>query len=233
MNTVITGASTGFGKSIAAKFAAAGHRLFISSRNAVKLYAAVEDLMNQFPDAVVKARPFDLSIKEEAKGFGQWILDQGAVPEVLVNNAGLFIPGTVESEEEGALEKMMDTNLYSAYHLTRTLLPSMVKQKSGLIVNICSVASLKAYPNGGAYSISKHALAGFTKNLREEMKGKGIRVTAIYPGASYTESWSKSGIERSRFMEAEDVAAIIYGLTQLSPKADVEEIIMRPQLGDI
>ena len=100
-------------------------------------------------------------------------------------------------------------------------------------MNICSVASLKAYPNGGAYSISKFALAGFTKNLREEMKDKGIKVTAIYPGAAYTDSWAKSGIERSRFMEADDVAATIFGLTQLSPKAVVEEIIMRPQLGDI
>jgi short-subunit dehydrogenase len=233
MNIVITGASTGFGKSVAAKFASAGYRLFISSRNAVKLYAAVEDLMNHFPDTVIKARPFDLSIKEEAQGFGQWILDQGAVPDVLVNNAGLFIPGTVETEEDGTLEKMIETNLYSAYYLTRALLPAMVKQKSGLIVNICSVASLKAYPNGGAYSISKYALAGFTKNLREEMKDKGIKVTAIYPGAAYTDSWAKSGIERSRFMEADDVAATIFGLTQLSPKAVVEEIIMRPQLGDI
>jgi short-subunit dehydrogenase len=233
MNIVITGASTGFGKSIAAKFAAAGHRLFISSRNAVKLYAAVEDLMNHFPDTVIKARPFDLSKKEEARGFGQWILDQGAVPDVLVNNAGLFIPGTVESEEDGTLETMIETNLYSAYYLTRAVLPAMVKQKSGLIVNICSVASLQAYPNGGAYSISKYALAGFTKNLREEMKGKGIKVTAIYPGAAYTDSWAKSGIERSRFMEADDVAATIFGLTQLSPKAVIEEIIMRPQLGDI
>ncbi|HZX74068.1 MAG TPA: SDR family oxidoreductase [Cyclobacteriaceae bacterium] len=233
MNIVITGASTGFGKSIAAKFAAAGHRLFISSRNAVKLYAAVEDLMNHFPDTVIKARPFDLSKKEEARGFGQWILDQGAVPDVLVNNAGLFIPGTVESEVDGTLETMIETNLYSAYYLTRAVLPAMVKQKSGLIVNICSVASLQAYPNGGAYSISKYALAGFTKNLREEMKGKGIKVTAIYPGAAYTDSWAKSGIERSRFMEADDVAATIFGLTQLSPKAVIEEIIMRPQLGDI
>ena len=233
MNIVITGASTGFGKSVAARFAAAGYRLFISSRNAVKLYAAVEDLMNHFPDTVIKARPFDLSKKEEAQGFGQWILDQGAVPDVLVNNAGLFIPGTVESEEDGTLETMIETNLYSAYHLTRALLPAMVKQKSGLIVNICSVASLKAYPNGGAYSISKFALAGFTKNLREEMKDKGIKVTAIYPGAAYTDSWAKSGMERSRFMEADDVAATVFGLTQLSPKAVVEEIIMRPQLGDI
>ena len=90
--------------------------------------------------------------------------------DVLVNNAGTFIPGNVYDEGEGVLEKQMEINLYSAYHLTRLLLPPMMKQKSGHIFNICSIASLQAYPNGGAYSISKFALAGFSKNLRHEMK---------------------------------------------------------------
>ena len=77
----------------------------------------------------------------------------------------LLFPGNVYDEAEGVLEKQMEINFYSAYHLTRLLLPSMMKQKSGHIFNICSIASLQAYPNGGAYSISKFALAGFSKNL--------------------------------------------------------------------
>lgn len=233
MNIVITGASSGFGKAIAEKFASSGHQLWLCSRNAVKLYAVVEGLVNAYPGSVIKARPFDLSIKEEAIAFGQWILSQGAVPEILVNNAGQFLPGTIETEEEGVLEKMIAVNLYSAYHLTRALLPSMIGAGQGLIVNICSIASLKAYPNGGAYSISKYAMAGFSSNLREELKPKGIRVTAIFPGASYTGSWEGSGLERSRFMEASDLAEMVFGLTLLSPKAVVEDIVMRPQGGDI
>ena len=101
------------------------------------------------------------------------------------------------------------------------------------IFNICSIASIKAYDNGGAYSISKFALLGFSRNLREEMKPHGIKVTAVMPGATYTDSWSSSGIDPSRFMEAQDIAEMIYVSSQLSAGACVEDIIMRPQLGDI
>ena len=98
---------------------------------------------------------------------------------------------------------------------------------------MCSVASIKAYPNGGSYSISKTALYSFSKNLREEMKPHGIKVTSIIAGAAYTDSWTETGLDKKRFMEAEDIAKMIYAITQLSPGACVEEILMRPQLGDI
>ena len=127
----------------------------------------------------------------------------------------------------------MAVNLYSAYYLTRTLLPAMQQQKGGHIFNMCSIASLKAYENGGSYSITKFALAGFSKNLREELKNTGIKVTSIYPGAAFTDSWSGSGVNPSRIMEATDVAAMVYAAAQLSPQACVEDIILRPQLGDL
>jgi short-subunit dehydrogenase len=131
------------------------------------------------------------------------------------------------------METMLDVNLLSAYHLTRTLLPKMTASGTGHIFTICSVASLAAYPNGGAYSISKYALLGFTKNLRRELQTTGIKVSAVIPGAAFTDSWKSSGLPAERFMEAEDIAHMIYATTQLSPQAVVEEIIMRPQPGDI
>jgi NADP-dependent 3-hydroxy acid dehydrogenase YdfG len=109
----------------------------------------------------------------------------------------------------------------------------MMEAKRGHIFNMCSVASIKAYTNGGAYSISKFALLGFSKNLREEMKPYNIKVTSIIPGAAYTESWASSGIEEKRFMQAKDIAEMVYAASQLSPQACVEEILLRPQLGDI
>ncbi|MEP6724359.1 MAG: SDR family oxidoreductase [Bacteroidota bacterium] len=233
MNVVITGASKGFGKAIAETFAAKGHNLFICSRNEIALYKAMEDLLNRYPGVKVKAKARDISIKEEAKDFGEWLLANAYNIDVLVNNAGRFIPGSIHNEEDGSLEEMMQTNVYSAYHLTRTLLPSMMKRKSGHIFNMCSIASLNAYNNGGAYSISKFALHGFSKNLREELKPHHIKVTAVFPGASYTDSWSGSGVDPKRIMEANDIAAMIYAATQLSPQACVEDIIMRPQLGDL
>ena len=233
MNIVITGASRGFGKALAEKFASQGHNLYICSRNAVSLYKTVDELVTRFPNVVIKAKPFDLGIKEEAKEFGQWILQFEISIDVLINNVGTFIPGSVHNEADGALEEMIEVNLYSAYHLTRVLLPKMMAQKDGHIFNICSIASFQAYPNGGAYSISKFALAGFSKNLREEMKSHGIKVTTLYPGAAYTDSWSGSNIDPKRIMEASDISEMIYTCSRLSPQACPEDIIIRPQLGDL
>ena len=233
MNVIITGASRGLGLAMAEKFAANGHNLYLCSQNEVLLYKAMETLTTKYPSIIVKAKPFDLSDKKQVGLFGHWILDIGISPDVLINNAGQFIPGSVYDEEDGVLEKMIAVNLYSAYHLTRLLLPVMMQQKSGHIFNICSIASVQAYPNGGSYSISKFALAGFSKNLREEMKPHGIKVTAVYPGAAYTDSWAASGIDKNRFMEANDIADMIFAASQLSVNACVEDIILTPQLGDI
>jgi short-subunit dehydrogenase len=166
-------------------------------------------------------------------GFGKWLVEKDLVPKVLVNNAGEFIPGSVHNEEDGALEKMIKANLYSAYHLTRAVLPAMMERKEGHIFNMCSIASLNAYANGGAYSISKFAMLGFSKNLREEMKPYGIKVTAVCPGATMTASWEGSGIDPNRIMEVNDIADLVYASSRLSPMAVVEDIIIRPQLGDL
>jgi short-subunit dehydrogenase len=109
----------------------------------------------------------------------------------------------------------------------------MMEAKSGHIFNICSIASLHAYANGGSYSISKYALAGFSRNLREEMKPHGIKVTAVYPGAAMTASWDGFNIDPKRIMEADDIAKMVYAAAHLSPMAVAEDIILRPQLGDL
>ena len=233
MNVVITGASRGLGKAIAHIFAKSGHNLILTSRNEVALYNAMQEFTTAYSNISVKARAFDLSAKEEAQAFGKWVLGLQVSIDVLVNNAGLFDPGSVYNEPDGTLEHMMAVNLFSAYHVTRSVINQMIEQKNGHIFNMCSIASLKAYPNGGAYSISKYALAGFSTNLREEMKPHGIKVTAVYPGAAYTDSWVGSGVDPKRIMEAEDIAQMVYAAAHLSPQACVEEIILRPQLGDL
>ncbi len=177
--------------------------------------------------------PADLSDTEQVKAFANWILKKNISIDILVNNAGNFLPGSLYDEKEGVLEQMIQINLYSAYHLTRALLPEMMKKKKGHIFNICSIAALKAYPNGGSYSISKYALMGFSKNLREEMKPYNIKVTTVYPGAVYTSSWEASGVDPKRIMETKDIADTIYSISKLSPQACVEDIVLRPQLGDL
>ena len=232
MNVIITGASRGLGKAIAEIFAANGYDLYLCSRSETKLYKAMEELMNKFPGVTIKAKPFDLSKKEQAKEFGKWCL-QNCSPDILINNAGSFTGANVHDEEEGALEEMIETNLYSAYHLTRVIVPAMIQKESGHIFNMSSIAGLKAYPGGGSYSISKYALHGFSVNLRQELKSFNIKVTTVFPGAAYTDSWASTGIKKERFMEAGDIAKMIFAAAQLSAQACVEDIVLRPQLGDL
>jgi short-subunit dehydrogenase len=232
MNVVITGASRGIGKAIAEIFAANGHHLFLTSRNEVALYKSMEELLSRNPGIVIKAKAFDMSDKDQAKQFGAWCLSY-TIPDILINNAGTFEPGSIYNERDGLLEDHLSINLNSAYHLTRILLPKMMERKSGHIFNLCSIAALKAYPNGGAYSISKYAMHGFSKNLREELKHFNIKVTTVFPGAVLTDSWGDFDNSSNRIMEAGDIAKMIYTSSQLSPGACVEEIVIRPQLGDL
>lgn len=235
MNVVITGASRGIGKAVAALFAAdgKGHTLILCARDGNLLSRTANELEASFPNCTILHKACDLGVKPEAQAFGSWVGERVATIDVLINNAGTFVPGNISDEPDGALEQMLDVNLFSAYHLTRSLLPKMMAQKKGHIFTVCSIAALQAYPNGGAYSISKFALLGFTKNLRHELLPHNIKVTAIIPGAVYTDSWSGSGVAPERIMEANDIAHLIYGATQLSPQATVEEIIVRPQAGDL
>ncbi len=232
MNIVITGGSKGMGKAMAEKFAAANNNIFICSRNEEKLAETANELNEKY-DNGIEYFAADLSKKNEVLQFANWLFEKNIHIDVLINNAGQFVPGSICNEPEGNLEKMIEVNLYSAYHLTRALLPRMMKNKSGHIFNICSIAALKAYHNGGSYSISKFGLMGFSKNLREEMKPFNIKVTAVYPGAVYTSSWEGAGIEPQRLMEVADIANMIFAASLLSPQACVEDIVIRPILGDL
>ena len=218
---------------MAEKFAAAGYGLVLIARDGLRLTGVQAELNTRFPDIRIDCFPADMSKKTEVLTLGNGLIKAGMAVDVLINNAGQFLPGSIHDEAEGTLEQMIEVNLYSAYHLTRTLLPGMMARRSGHIFNICSVASLQAYPNGGAYSISKWALAGFSVNLREELKPHGVKVTSVYPGAAYTDSWIGSGVDPHRIMEAADVAEMVYAASRLSPQATVEEILLRPQLGDL
>ena len=235
MNIVITGASRGLGKSIAEKFAGdgKGHTIFLCARNKTLLEQSGQEIQRRWPTTSIHTMACDISDKEMVTAFGAFVRQKVSTIDILINNAGSFVPGSVHNEPMGALEEMISTNLYSAYYITRLFLPVMMEARSGHIFNMCSIASLKAYEAGGSYSISKFALLGMTKNLREEMKPFNIKVTAVLPGAAYTDSWAASGIDPQRIMEANDIAELVYTAAHLSPRACVEEIVVRPQLGDV
>jgi short-subunit dehydrogenase len=233
MNVIITGASRGLGLAMAEAFAKEGHNLYLTSRNEVNLYHTLASFQKRFPDQIIKAKAFNLGLKTGAVEFGQWVLGSADHADVLINNAGIFEPGRVVDEPEGQMERMINTNFLSAYYVTRSLLPSMMERRSGHIFNMSSIAALQAYPNGGSYSVSKFALTGFSKNLREELKPYSIKVTCIYPGAVYTDSWAAAGISPDRIMKPSDIADTVVQITKLSPQAVVEDLVIRPLAGDL
>lgn len=230
---VVTGGTQGIGRAIAEKFLAEGFGVAICARNTHDLQITKQEWTQKHPDATILALQADLSDKAVATAFAKEVLASFPTIDVLVNNAGVYYPGNLADEPDGQLEKLMQTNLFSAYHITRQLLPAIKKQGNGHIFNICSVASHRAYPNGGAYSITKYALLGFSDNLREELKPNNIKVTAISPGAVYSRSWEGSGVSEERIMQSSDIADTIWAAYNLSASACVETIIIRPQHGDL
>lgn len=230
---VVTGATKGIGRAIAEKLLQEGFDLAVCARTETDLLDCKAIWSRDFPGRRIWTKVTDMRDQQQVKEFAALVLETGAAITLLVNNAGLYFPGNLATEPEGQLESLLATNLLSAYHLTRALLPVMKAQKAGHIFNMCSVASLQAYPNGGAYSITKYALLGFSDNLRYELKDEGIKVTAISPGAVWSNSWSGSGVPPERIMKAEDIAALLWTTYSLSAQATVEHIVLRPQLGDL
>jgi len=229
---VVTGGSKGIGRAILEKFAAEGFDVCTCSRSKEDLEKLTRDITAKHN---VKAHYFvaDMSDKAQVKAFTGFVTSLKRPVDVLVNNAGYFLPGQVIDETEGTLESMIGSNVYSAYYTTRGIVPAMRQAKSGHVFNMCSIASIEAYPNGGSYTVSKFALLGFSKVLREELKEHGVRVTAVLPGATLTASWAGTSLPDDRFMSSEDVAEAVWGAYRLSKRSVVEEIIIRPQLGDL
>lgn len=229
---IITGATKGIGKAIAEKFAAQGFSIAVCARNSQELSLFAEQLQAQYKVQVL-SMAFDVADKSKLEFFAEEIGYRFDRVDVLVNNAGIFKPGQISNEEEGVFEQLMAVNLAAPYYFTRKLLPVIQKNKHGHIFNICSTASITAYTNGGSYCISKFGLYGMTKVLREELKDKHIKVTAVLPGATLTSSWDGVDLPPERFVPPTDVADAIWAAYNTSPSTVMEELLIRPQLGDI
>lgn len=229
---LVTGGTKGIGKAIIFQFAKAGFDIYTCARNQQDLDDLKTELNKKFPEISVFVHRADLSLKEQTKAFAEEV-KKHCVPDILINNTGIFIPGAIHSEPEENFELTLQTNLFSAYYLTRAFTGEFISRRTGHIFTIGSIAALTAYPNGGSYAISKWAMLGFTKCLRQELLPYGIRVTSVLPGATLTASWEGVDLPADRFIKASDVAETVWSVYNLSPQSVVEEIVIRPQLGDI
>lgn len=230
---VVTGGTKGIGKAIVKRFLEEGFDVITCARNSVDLKALQLEMQASHPGRRCMVMEADLSDRKCVEAFVDFVKGFNQSVDVLVNNTGVFIPGQIYNEADGTVEKSIETNLYSAYYLTRGLVGDMMARKKGHIFSMCSIASITAYPNGGSYSISKFALYGMTKVLREEMKPHHVKVTAILPGATLTESWAGTELPPERFIPPIDIANAVWMAYNASPGVVVEDLLIRPQLGDI
>lgn len=227
---VVTGATKGIGRAIVLKLANEGFDVAFCARTQSDLDQFKAELERNYDGRFI-AQVVDMGKKEDIIRFGQLVKEEMGSVDLLVNNAGVFIPcELLNADNEDAFTQMMDVNLYSTYYMTQQLIEDMIKVGKGHIFNMCSIASIMPY---GAYAVSKHAMLGYSRVLREELKEKGVRVTAIMPGAVYTASWDGTTIPEERMMKAEDIADSVWSIFALSDRTVVEEIVLRPQLGDI
>jgi len=223
----VSGGSKGIGLAIARRFLAEGFDVAVSASSPDSLAALNRD----YPE--IKTYLCDMASKAAVLGLSERLLAEFGPLEVLVNNVGRFIPGQLHTENDETFEYLMQLNVASIYYLSKRLLPPMMAQRRGTVFNICSTASITAYPNGGSYCISKFALHGFSKVLREEMKPHQIRVVSVLPGATLTASWEGVDLPPERFIPAEDIGNIVWQTYCLSPQTVVEDVLIRPLEGDL
>lgn len=233
MNIVISGIGRGIGKAIAIEFLEHGHLVFGCTKSEESKSTILKEIEQQQYVGNLKIITTDISTKNGVEEFSNFIFTHTNSIDVLINNAGVFLGGEMQHEDESQLLNMLDTNLLSAYRLSRKIIPTMLASNKGQIINICSVAGIQGYPNGGSYAISKHAMLGFSRSLRAELQDKNVKVTAIHPGATLTDSWNGIDLPESRFIPVEDIAHLVYHICLLSKYSVVEELVIRPQLGDI
>ncbi len=227
-SVIITGGSKGIGLSIARVFAReTNRRLVLISRSFEDLQKAKEICLKEGARGV-EILATDLSDKDPFEEIDLASLNPG----ILINNAGAFLFKPLQETSADEFESQFRINALSAFHATSAVLPVFKKQERALIVNICSQASLKGYAHSGAYTMSKHALLGYTRSLREELKVTSIAVSAINLGQTFSTSWDGFDIDPNLLIDPEDVGKLILSLSNLSPRSVAEEIILMPQGGE-
>ncbi|MES3018100.1 MAG: SDR family oxidoreductase [Bacteroidota bacterium] len=233
MNAIVTGATKGIGRALVMHLAANNYNVALCSRNDSEIQIFLNELSDKYPDLSFYGLAADLEKQDEVNTFAQFVLKNLGTANVLVNNAGLFIPSGLMEEADNTLERQMNVNLYTPHFLSKFFVKHLVGDSQGHIFNICSIASVAPMISCASYSVTKAALLSLTKLLREELIPSGIKVTAVLPGATLTDSWSGTSLPSERFVLADDVAKAVLNCLSMSPGANVDEIIIRPLKGEI
>jgi len=230
---LITGASQGIGAAIAKVFAQQirGVRLALVARNAANLLKTSAACVRA--GAVVESFLCDVSDEAAVGAMARAVTKRFGRVDVLVNNAGKFLGAPFLQTPVATFDAQLADNLRSVFLVSQAFVPGMMLRRLGDVFNVSSIAGLVPYPNGAAYCAAKFGVTGLTQVMRAELKAHGVRVCCVHPGATWTPSWSASGVAEERIMPATDIARAILDAYRLSRRTVVEAIVLRPQLGDV
>lgn len=240
MNKIIfiTGATSGIGKSCAYTFAKNNHNLIITGRRDDRLKEIADDLIIKHSIDVLTLC-FDIRNKDEVRKAVASIPSKWQKIDVLINNAGLAVGlNTLQDGETDDWDRMIDTNIKGLLYLSREILPLLISNKSGHVINIGSIAGKEVYPFGNVYCATKFAVDAITKAMRMDLVMEGIRVTQIAPGAIETEfsivrfkgdkDKANSIYNGFKPLEPEDIAEVTYYTTTLPSHVNINDLVIMP-----
>ncbi len=225
---LVTGAGRGIGRAVALAFAREGAAVALAARTTSELEAVAAQIKSRAGRALVV--PTDVTREASVGALVEQVLGDFKRVDILVTAAGVatFAPLVDTKTEEW--DRMLAVNLRGVFLACRTVLPAMMRQRRGTIINIVSIAAKRAIPGNAAYAASKHAVLGLTQVLAEEMRAHGVRVGALCPGAVDTPLWD--GVpkppDRSRMLRPEDVAEAALLMASLPPGASLEDLTLLP-----
>lgn len=223
---LITGASRGIGLAIARSLATMGAKLALCARDPGRLIAvAAEFERSGIP---VLAVPADVSRPRDIASLVQKTEQALGPIEILVNNAGIGVFGPIQDATEANWDAVLDTNLKSAFLLSRSVAPGMIARQAGHIINIASLAGKNAFAGGAIYCASKWGLLGLTECMAEDLRAHGIRVSAVCPGSVATDFSPHSKKDPRKMLQPEDIAHAVEMLLTQAPQSFISEVVLRP-----
>lgn len=234
---LVTGAGSGIGRGVALELAKMGHKLGIVGRDAAKLEGTRALIVERglAPADSVSIHPLDVADRAAVAALGETVKATFGGLDVLVCNAGTNVrERTIDKLSPADWDLMINTNLTGAYNLVHTFLPGMRERKSGLIIQVASIAGLRASVLGGSgYSASKFGQAGFALTVANEVGKDGVRSSVIYPGEVNTPILDARPVpvgqeRRDVILQPEDVAAAVRFMVELHPRAHVPELVIKP-----
>lgn len=224
---LVTGAGRGIGAAIGRALAAHGAHVFLAARTETELQALAKEIRSS--GGLATPAPLDLRSEDQIVALFDAVRKSSGVLDILINNAGIGIYGTVADFAAEDLDSMYQVNLRGMFLCCREAMRQMIPAGAGYIISISSVVGFKGYPNQAGYTATKHGVMGITKALAAEAQEHGIRVSAVLPGGVYTGLVrdARPDLDPAELLQPEDVAGAVLYLLSLSNRAAVDQIYIR------